>query len=102
MNKDLSQVTDRQLVPVREDADIDYLIKENEIETGQAGRTFVVVGSQALTYRIELRPCGYLLDPLDEQGEGTGAQYVGSAEWASHGMARAMRAGLLFAHETRR
>lgn len=86
----------RPLVPVREAADIDFLVKESEILTGTSGRTFVVLGARSQSYRIELQPCGYLLDPLDDSGAGTGAQFVSAGEWPSHAVIRALRAGLVF------
>ncbi len=96
----LPSATARPLLPVREAADIDFLVKESEILTGMAGRTFVVLGACSQSYHIELQPCGYLLDPLDDSGAGTGAQFVNAGEWPSHAVVRALRAGLVFTVET--
>lgn len=89
----------RPLVPVRDAADIDFLVKESEILTGAAGRTFVVLGARSQSYRIGLQPCGYLLDPLDDSGAGTGAHFVNATEWPSHAVVRALRDGLVFTVE---
>jgi len=102
MNQDHPQAPAQPLVPVRDTRDIDFLIKESEVFTGRAGRTFVVLGSQGGSYRIELRPCGYLIGPLDGHGLGTDARYVSAADWAGHSVARAMRAGLVFTYEAGR
>ncbi|MFT3815715.1 MAG: hypothetical protein QM740_20505 [Acidovorax sp.] len=99
MNKELRRATSGSLVPVRDTQDIDFRIKESELVTGIAGRTFVVFGSPVESYRIELRPCGYLVDPLDGHGCRTGAHYVSAAEWAGHSLARALRVGLVFTFE---
>ena len=87
------------LVPVRNAADVDFLVKESEILTGMPGRTFVVLGARNQSYRIELQPCGYLLVPLDDGGAGTGAQFVHATEWLSHAVVRALRAGMVFTVE---
>lgn len=89
----------RPLVPVRDAADIDFLVKESEVLSGSAGRTFVVLGARNQSYRIELQPGGYLLDPLDDSGVGTGSQFVNAAAWPSHAVVRALRAGLVFTVE---
>ncbi|AEF88740.1 hypothetical protein DelCs14_1711 [Delftia sp. Cs1-4] len=102
MNRPSHCACARPMVPVRDATDIDFLVKESEIVTGVAGRTFVVLGARNCAYRIELVPCGYLLDPLDDGGAGTGAQLVTAADWPLHAVARALRAGLVFTVEAGR
>lgn len=87
------------LVPVRDARDLEFLIKESEIVTGIAGRTFVLLGSRSQSYRIGLQPCGYLLEPLDGDAPAASPQYVSAAEWRAHPVSRALRAGLVFTFE---
>lgn len=99
MSEILLPVANGALRPVRTLGDIDFLVKENEIMTGSAGRTFVVMGLRDEACRIALQPCGYVIEPLDEREESTGAHYVSAADWPCHAVVRALRAGLLFTHE---
>ena len=54
------------LVQVCTPADIEYLVKESEVVTGNPGRKFVICGADRLVYRIAWRPNGYQVERLDE------------------------------------
>ena len=47
-------------------ADIEYLVKESEVVTGNPGRKFVIYGADRLIYRIAWHPNGYHVQRLDE------------------------------------
>ena len=42
------------MLMVDEPQDIEFLVKESEVLTGQAGRIFVIAGADWLTYRVAL------------------------------------------------
>jgi hypothetical protein len=44
------------LLTVQAPEDIEYLVKESEVLTGRAGRTFVIAGADWLVYRVHWHP----------------------------------------------
>jgi len=50
-------------------ADIEYLVKESEVVTGNPGRKFVIYGADRRAYRIAWCPNGYHVERLDESDE---------------------------------
>ena len=48
--------------------EIEYLVKESEIVTGQPGRTFVIASADRLIYRIQWHPIGYQVQRLNAAG----------------------------------
>lgn len=102
MNQAATFHRSRPLVPVCDTAELEFLIKESEIVTGIAGRTFVVLGSRLQSYRIALRPSGYLLRSQDGEAMAAGTRYVSAADWPAHPVSRALQAGLLFTFEVDR
>jgi hypothetical protein len=59
----------RPCFPVRALDDIEYLVKESEVVTGQAGRAFVIAGADRLIYRVHWHPLGFKVERLDVHGD---------------------------------
>lgn len=96
MKRDIHPTAALPLLPVRDTSEVDHLIKEQEIVTGDAGRVFVLLGCNDQSFHIELRPGGYLVDPLNDRGHRTGGIYMGGADWSDGAIVRALRTGLVF------
>jgi hypothetical protein len=84
------------MLRVRAAADIEYLVKESEVMTGEPGRTFVISGADRLVYRIRWHPIGCIVQRLDDHGNATSTQYVLHGEFEAHSVSEALRAGQLF------
>ena len=56
------------LLTVKAAEDIEFLVKESEVLTGHAGRTFVIAGADWLTYRVHWHPIGLKVERLDVEG----------------------------------
>ena len=52
----------RKLVPVRTLNDLDWLVKESELMTGEPGREFVVAGADRPAFHVRLEHGGYQID----------------------------------------
>ena len=95
------RIDDRQpaisgLVQVRTSADIEYLVKESEVVTGNRGRKFVICGADRLAYRIAWCPHGYQVERLDESDKPTSTMYLLPAQFGAHGLGEAISRGQLF------
>jgi hypothetical protein len=90
------QQSDR-LFPVQAPEEIEYLVKESEILTGQPGRTFVISSADRLVYRIQWHPIGYQVQRLNAAGNPICTLNMVAEEFQSHSLGEAMRAGQLFA-----
>ena len=56
------------LLTVHAPEDIEFLIKESEVLTGRAGRTFVIAGADWLAYRVHWHPISLKVERLDTEG----------------------------------
>ena len=86
----------RGLIQVCTPADIEYLVKESEVVTGNPGRTFVILGADRLCYRIAWHSNGYHVERLDESDNPTSTMYLLPAQFSAHGLGEALLRGQLF------
>lgn len=84
------------MLPVCAAADIEYLVKESEVVTGQSGREFVIAGADRLVYRVQWHPIGCKVQRLDETGSAMSTLYMLHGEFHAHVLSEALRAGQLF------
>lgn len=84
------------LVPVCHVRAIEHLVKESEVLTGQPGRAFVIAGADRLAYRVHLRPNGYEVERLDDEGHCLSQDYVPTNSLAEHSLGGALRCGQLY------
>jgi hypothetical protein len=84
------------LIQVCTRAEIEYLVKESEVVTGNPGRKFVIFGADRLIYRIAWHPNGYHVERLDESDNPTGTTYLLPAQFSAHGLGEALSRGQLF------
>lgn len=84
------------LVQVCTSADIEYLVKESEVVTGNRGRKFVICGADRLAYRIAWCPHGYQVERLDESDKPTSTMDLLPAQFGAHGLGEAICRGQLF------
>ena len=81
---------------VRGLTEIEFLVKESEVLTGQAGRTFVIAGADWLTYRVHWHPIGLKVERLDVEGCVLSTQHLLPREFLGHSLIEALAAGQLF------
>ena len=86
-----------RMFPVQAPEEIEYLVKESEVITGQPGRTFIISSADRLVYRIQWHPIGYQIQRLDAVGNPICTLNVVPEEFQLHNLGEAMRAGQLFA-----
>jgi hypothetical protein len=95
-----------RLLNVQAPEDLDYLVKESEVLTGQAGRTFVVCGADWLVYRVHWHPRehpgGVRVERLDARGQVVCTQHLQVWEFLEHSLVEAQTAGQLFTPPVRR
>ena len=84
------------LLIVQAPEDIEFLIKENEVLTGLAGRTFVIASADWLVYRVRWHPVGLKVERLDAAGQVLSTRHLLSAEFRRHSLMEALAAGQLF------
>ena len=84
------------LLTVQAAEDIEFLVKESEVLTGQAGRTFVIAGADWLTYRVHWHPIGLKVERLDAKGRVLGTQHLLPREFLGHSLIEALAVGQLF------
>ena len=84
------------LLTVQAAEDIEFLVKESEVLTGQAGRTFVIAGADWLTYRVHWHPIGLKVERLDAKGRGLSTQHLLPREFLGHSLIEALAVGQLF------
>ena len=85
-----------KMIPVQAPGDIEYLVKESEVITGQPGRKFVISGADRLVYRIQWHPIGYQVQRLDAAGNPICTLTMLAGEFLMHSLGEALRAGQLF------
>ena len=83
-------------VRVHSVSDIEYLVKESEVITGQPGRKFVIFGAERLAYRIQWHPSGYRVQRLDQSDNPTSNLYMLPEMFEKHCVGEALREGCLF------
>ena len=91
-----------RLLAVQAPEDIDFLVKESEVLTGHAGRTFVISGADWLAYRVHWHPLRLRVDRLDDQGQPLSTQHLLLWEFLEHSLMEALAAGQLFTPPIRR
>ena len=88
------------LLTVQAPEDIEFLVKESEVLTGQAGRTFVISGADWLVYRVSFcertHPSGLKVERLDAHGRVVSTQHLLPREFLGHSLIEALAAGQLF------
>ena len=93
---------DPPLLVVQAPEDIEFLVKESEILTGRAGRTFVISGADWLAYRVHWHPLGLKVERLDAEGRVLNTQHLLLWEFLEHSLMEAQAAGQLFTPPVRR
>ncbi|UEC01755.1 hypothetical protein [Burkholderia vietnamiensis] len=83
-------------LPVQALTDIEFLVKECEVLTGQAGRCFVVAGADRLAYRVHWHPLGFKVERLDDAGCVLDVRHLRPREFEEHSIAEALANGQLF------
>lgn len=91
-----------RLLAVQTPEDIEFLVKEGEVLTGQAGRTFVIAGADWLIYRVHWQPLGLKVERLDGRGQVLSTQHLLLWEFLEHHLMEAQAAGQLFTPPVRR
>jgi hypothetical protein len=84
------------LYPVCSIDDIERLVKESEVMTGLAVRTFVVAGAERLFYELLQHKKGFRLQRLDVTGRVLHSQHLLTFELLEHSLHEALQAGQLF------
>ena len=82
------------LLTVQAPEDIEFLVKESEVLTGAAGRTFVVAGADRPAYQVHADVAGFQIARLD--GAMPYEVLATARELASHPIGSAMACGLLY------
>jgi len=77
-------------------AEIEYLVKESEVRTGQPGRIFVISGADKLTYRVRWHPVIVEIERLDSAGAVVDSQHLSTHDVATHSLVDALMAGQLY------
>lgn len=90
------------LLTVQAADDIEFLVKESEVLTGQAGRTFVIAGADWLAYRVHWHPIGLKVERLDVEGRVLSTQHLLPREFLGHSLIEALAVGQLFTPPVRR
>jgi hypothetical protein len=90
------------LLTVQAPEDIEFLVKESEVLTGRAGRTFVIAGADWLAYRVHWHPIGLKVERLDADGQVLSTQRLLPREFLGHSLMEALAAGQLFTPPIRR
>lgn len=94
------------LLPVRTPEDIEFLVKESEVVTGHAGRTFVIAGADRLTYRVHWcpreHPLGLTIERLDTTNQILCAERLQLWEFIEHPLMDALATGQLYTLPVRR
>ena len=84
------------LLTVQAPEDIEFLIKECEVLTGQSGRTFIIAGADWLAYRVHWHPIGLKVERFDAAGQVLSTRPLLPREFLGHSLIEALAAGQLF------
>jgi hypothetical protein len=85
-----------RLLPVRSEAEIEFLVKESEVMTGKPGREFVVTGADRLSYHVEWHGTGLSVRRLRGEEPQTETLFVQRRDLPGHTLGSAMLYGQLF------
>ena len=89
-----------RLLTVQAPEDIEFLVKESEVLTGEPGRTFVIAGADRLCYRVHWHPrtypSGLKVERLDARGRVLSFQHLPVWEFVEHSLVEAQAVGQLF------
>lgn len=80
---------------VRTLEEVEYLIKESEVLTGQPGRTFVIASADQLRYRVEWHELYLKIDRLNEDQDVVSTQFMTPLQFATHSLTEALKLGQL-------
>lgn len=84
-----------RLVPVRTLNDLDWLVKESELMTGEPGREFVVAGADRPAFHVRLEHGGYQIRRTDHD-IGNLPLRATAPDLVNHTLGNAMACGLLY------
>ena len=84
------------LLTVQAPKDIEFLVKESEVLTGRAGRTFVIASADWLAYRVYWHPIGLKVERLDAAGQVLSTRHLLPSEFLRHNLMEALAVGQLF------
>ena len=84
------------LLAVTAPEDIEFLVKESEVLTGQPGRVFVIAGADRLSYRVRWQLMGFKVERLNAQGAAVDTRHLLPWEFVDHSLVEALGAGQLF------
>ena len=84
------------LLAVQAPDDIEFLVTESEILTGQPGHRFVIAGADRLAYRVHWHPIGVKVERLDGEGRALDTRHLLPREFLRHSLIEALAAGQLF------
>ena len=84
----------RKLVPVRTLTDLDWLVKESELMTGEPGREFVVAGADRPAFHIRLEHGGYQIRRTDDTD--AMPHRATAPDLVDHTLGNAIACGLLY------
>jgi len=85
-----------KLVPVRTIDDLDWLVKEREILTGEPGREFVVLGADRPAYHVKLDFAGYQIQRVDDDRSEALSMRSTAPDLIRHTLGNALACGLLY------
>lgn len=85
-----------KLLPVRNVADLEWLIKESELVTGKPGRQFIVAGGDRPAYRVRLDASGFEVLRVDMEPRGTAPIHSTKPEFVHHPVSSALACGRLY------
>ncbi|MGQ0597163.1 hypothetical protein [Aquabacterium sp.] len=90
-----SQASDAGMHRVRTLEEVEYLIKESEVITGQPGRTFVIASADQLRYRVEWHELYLKIERLNEHQDVVSTQFMTPLQFATHSLTEALKLGQL-------
>lgn len=91
-----NHATFSSLQRVRGLTEIEFLVKESEVLTGNAGRVFVISGADQLAYRVRWHPAIIEVERLDADGAVLDTQHLLPGDFVTHSVVEALMAGQLY------
>jgi hypothetical protein len=77
-------------------AEIEFLVKESEVLTGQSGRIFVIGGADRLVYRVHWHPSIVVVERLGADDAVLDTRHLPPHDFAAHPVVEALAAGQLY------
>lgn len=90
------------LLTVQTPEDIEFLVKESEVLTGLAGRTFVIASADWLAYRVYWHPIGLKVERLDAASQVLSPRHLPPRGFLRHSLMEDLAVGQLFTPPVRR